>query len=226
MAARDVMPAARSSHRRDGRPDDRRQVLAATVIGMLVASAACVAVAPRLMPASYSWTEHAVSESAAQGVDDAWLARLGFLLLGLAVLLLTSIARARWGAWGSALFRVYGVAIIAAAAFSHAPWEDVPYDELEDFLHSVAASAVGFTFTVGVLVVSLRRSSHQAAVRAFDWIAIGAAVGLSVVMFNATGIAGLVQRVIFAIGFVWFGLEAARSARSDEARTGEREQAA
>ncbi len=45
------------------------------ILGFLVASATSLALAPTLMPESYSWVSHTTSESAAQGVG-AWLARL------------------------------------------------------------------------------------------------------------------------------------------------------
>jgi hypothetical protein len=50
------------------------------VIVLLLAAMAALALAPLLMPDSYSVLGHSVSESAAQGVDGAWLARLAFLL--------------------------------------------------------------------------------------------------------------------------------------------------
>lgn len=190
---------------------------AVAVIALLAASLACVAIAPLLMPDSYSPIEHAISESAAQGVEGAWLARLGFLMLGFAVLLLAGLAGHRWGVWGRVFHRLYGLSIIAAAAFSHSPWEDVPFDEFEDLLHSVAAFAVGLTFTLGVLIVTFQRRPGEHVARTFDWVAIVAAPALPMLMFNITGIAGVVQRVLFGIGYLWYAVEAVRSARGDVA---------
>lgn len=177
-----------------------RKTAATIILALLATSLVAVAIAPALMPDSYSWMEHAVSESAAQGVERAWVARLGFLLLGFAVLLLAGKAGRRWGVWGRSVHRVYGISMIAAAAFAHSPWEDVPFDEFEDSLHSIAASAVGFSFTVGVLIVSFRRGPAARPTRVFDKAAVIAALVLPMVMFNVTGIAGVVQRVLFLIG--------------------------
>jgi TRAP-type C4-dicarboxylate transport system permease small subunit len=55
-------------------------------IAGLVASALALALAPLLLPTSYSWVAHTTSESAAQGVPGSWLARVGFLVFGAAVL--------------------------------------------------------------------------------------------------------------------------------------------
>ncbi len=190
------------------------RMIVATVVAMLLASVVAVAIAPTLMPDSYSVVEHSVSESAAQGVEGAWLARLGFLLLGFAVLASAGIAGTRWGVWGRIAHRTYGVSMVGAAAFSHMPWLDVRYDAFEDFLHSVAASGMGFAFTAGVLIVTFRRSRNAVGARAFDWVAIAAAMVIPMVMFNITGVAGLVQRVMFGIGYLWYGLEAIRSGRA------------
>ena len=179
---------------------------------MLMGSAACVAIAPALIDDSYSVLEQSISESGGQGVEGAWLARVGFLLLGFGVLVIAGLARNRWGLWGALAHRIYGVSMIATAAFAHMPWRpDVPYVAFEDFLHSVAANIVGASFTIGVLIVSFTRSRDARVARAFDWLAIVAAIGISIMIFNVAGVAGLVQRIMFVIGYLWYGAEAVRS---------------
>jgi hypothetical protein len=85
------------------------------VLSGLAASPVALASAPALMPPGYSWVSKTTSESAAQGVQGAWLARLGFVLLGLSVILLATIRLRRWGLWGVALHAGFGVLLIAAA---------------------------------------------------------------------------------------------------------------
>ena len=188
---------------------------------LLAASAVGVAVAPLLMPESYSALEHSVSESAAQGVEGAWLARSAFLLLGFAVLVLDQAVGERWGLWGRIAHRIYGVAMIAVAAYSHMPWQDVPYDAFEDTLHSVAAGAVGFGFTAGVVAVGIRRGRNPGPIRVLDSIAVLAAVILPMVLFNADGLGGLAQRVLFGIGYAWYATEAiTRPAAGGDAKAG------
>ncbi len=189
-----------------------RRAYAAMSTASLAGAAVSLGLAPWLMPDSYSVVSNAVSESAAQGVEGAWLARLGFLLLGLGVLLLVQ-ASSGWGMWARSAFRIYGASIIAAAAFSHMPWENVPYDAFEDLLHSVAASAVGMSFILGVLLVTVRRPAGSTAPRILDAIAVVLALGVSMTMFNVPDIAGALQRMMFAMAFVWFGSELVRSVR-------------
>jgi hypothetical protein len=68
------------------------RLVAGGVLAGLVASAIALGAAPLLMLPAYSWMQHTVSESAAQGVSGAWLVRLGFLLFGFPVLSLAALA--------------------------------------------------------------------------------------------------------------------------------------
>jgi hypothetical protein len=74
----------------------------AVVLAGVAASAVALATAPVLMPPGYSWVSQTTSESAAQGVQGAWLARIGFVLLGLPVILLATFRQQRWGPWATA----------------------------------------------------------------------------------------------------------------------------
>jgi TRAP-type C4-dicarboxylate transport system permease small subunit len=79
------------------------------ILALYLVAILSLALAPLLMPAGYDWVRHTTSESAAQGLDGAWLARLGFVAFGLAVLM------------------------VATAAFSTRPWDpELPYSRVED----------------------------------------------------------------------------------------------
>jgi hypothetical protein len=186
----------------------KRSIFVAAVLGLVVASLISVAVAPLLMPASYSWVEHAVSATAAQGLDHAWLTRLGFLLQALAVLLLVELARERWGVWGRSLHRLYAISVVAAAIFSQSHWEPLPFDILEDFLHSGAAFGVGIGFTLGVLVIRFRRAPHPGWIRLLDLVAVAAALVIPLIMFYVPTVAGAAERLMFIIAYLWYGTEA------------------
>lgn len=177
---------------------------------LLLAAMAALALAPLLMPASYSVGAHSVSESAAQGVDGAWLARLGFLLFGFAVISLAFAPGSTWGRWGRRAHAGFGVSMIAAAVFSHGPWDGSAFDELEDLLHSAASFGVGLFFTVGVLLVATRRAEAPAWLRIVDGIALAAALVIPLLMANVDA-RGLVQRIMFLVALLWYGLETARA---------------
>ncbi len=183
------------------------------MLASLGASLLCVAVAPVLMPRSYSIIEHSISESAAQRVEGVWLARAGLLLFGLGVLSLAGASR--WTLWSRMAHRGFGVAIISTAAFAHMPWEDVPYDEFEDLLHSIGSFAVGLSFVVGVVAVSVERGRAGWRPRVFDGVAIAASTVIPMIMFSVDGYAGLAQRLMFLIAYGWYGAEAWRCVRSN-----------
>lgn len=62
-----------------------------TAVSLLILSVLALLFAPSQMPASYDWVQHTTSESAAQGIEGAWVARLGFMLFGLVVIWQTVI---------------------------------------------------------------------------------------------------------------------------------------
>jgi hypothetical protein len=56
----------------------------------------------------------------------------------------------------------FGIFMVATAAFSVRPWlEGVAFDFVEDGLHSFTATAMGFAFAFGVLVLFLQRLSQD-----------------------------------------------------------------
>jgi hypothetical protein len=176
----------------------------------LASSLVALALAPVLMPASYSWVAHTTSESAAQGVPWAWLARVGFVLFGGAVVLL-AWRTGRWGTGGRRLHGLFGLLLVAAAVFSARPWDPaLPFSELEDLAHSVAATAMGVAFAFAVVAVALRRWQRVRDVDVLGVVAVVASVVLPVGMMVAPHGAGLLQRLMFLVAYCWYGAEAIR----------------
>lgn len=158
---------------------------------------------------------HTISESAAQGLDGAWIARSGFLVFGLSVLWLASLAQSRWGSWGSVALGAFGVMMLGTAAYSHRPWQpDVPFDPFEDFLHSATATIMGLCFAVGVILVGLARSRPSILDRVLDGIAVLASIAVPLAMALSTGYTGLLQRSMFLVAYLWYGREALRAAET------------
>lgn len=180
------------------------------IIVAFLASIACLVIAPLALPDSYSVVEHTTSEAAAQATEGAWLARSGFLLFGLGVFCL-SIVKRDWPMSVRYLHGLFGVAMIATAVYSHRPTLDATdYDRVEDTLHSVAATGMGFAFAAGVLVAGWRRIPRW---RVFDIVALLSAIVIPMVMVTTENADGLWQRGMFLIAFAWFGIEAMESRR-------------
>lgn len=188
---------------------ERLRALLPAVIALLVASAALVVLAAWAMPEGYSWIALSISESAAQAQRHGWIARLSFLCFGAAVLLLSLSLRGRWPRLTYWCHLVFAASMFGAAAFSHSPWQPgAPDDPVEDFLHSVFASGMGFAFCAGVLARLLQRGPGAALGRSLDVAALLVATALPLLLASSSGAGGLMQRVVFAVAYLWYGHEA------------------
>ncbi len=179
-------------------------------MALFAASIALLGLAPLVMPTSYSWIEHTTSESAAQGVSGAWMARAGFGAYGAAVAVLVWRRRDRWNLATLVSHGLFAGSMLLVAAFSSRSWEEAaPFDRWEDRIHSAGATTMGFAFVVGVIsrAVGTRRAS------VLDASAVVAATVLPLGMLAFSQVRGVLQRLMFAIAFLWY-LHAARS--SDE----------
>jgi hypothetical protein len=179
--------------------------------------------APAVVDHSYSWVEHTTSESAAQGVDGAWLARLGFVLFAAGVAAVAAGAAHRWRQPATAAHVTFAAAMVGVAAFSTRPWwSGAPYDATEDLLHSVFASVIGVAFAFGVGAVAHRRWSVGERLRVLDVLGLVASIALPTAMTVLDGGAGIAQRAMFAVAYAWFGREALVSAVEQPAGRGPR----
>ena len=180
------------------------------ITALLVGALVAFGFAPTSMPQSYSWVEHGISESAAQGIEGAWLARLGFISYGLAVVWLVGLRHSTWGPPATVLFAVFGASMFAVAAFSARSWDErAVFVETEDALHSVFAGIMGFAFVVGVLtlIVARRDRSFRGAIP--DWVAF--LVAAIVPLTAATSVWGVLQRLMFVTAVAWYAREAWRA---------------
>lgn len=187
----------------------RLRSLALAVIPLLLASAALVVLAAWAMPEGYSWLVLSISESAAQAQQHGWIARLSFLSFGSAVLLLSLSMRGHWPRLTYWCHLVFAASMYGAAAFSHSPWQaGAPNDPAEDFLHSVFASGMGFAFCAGVVARFLQRGPAAVFGRSVDVAALLVATALPVLLAASSNAGGLMQRVMFAVAYFWYGREA------------------
>lgn len=181
------------------------------VVAWLAISFAALLLAPLHMPAGYSWLSNTTSESAAQGVPGAWLARLGFLIFGLTVIGMAHHLRDTWSTGGQWAHTAFGVFMVSAAAFSTRAWvPEAVYDPVEDALHSFAATAMGLAFTIGVVLRFLGRGPEVCG-RVLDMVAAIAATAMPLAMLALPAWDGLLQRGMFAISYLWVALEALRT---------------
>jgi hypothetical protein len=167
----------------------------------LIVSMLLLTIAPQFLGPEYDWRIHTTSESAAQNTENAWIARLGFALYGLAVVALAFSApppaRLR--------YLPFAVSMILVVVWSHRPYlPDRTFDVLEDTLHSVAASLVGFSFVLAIALSLFADRDRPWQIRAFHILAMASALALPMVMANRESLRGSAQRLMFFISYVWF----------------------
>ena len=190
-----------------GTPDSSRARWG--ILVLLALSMAALLAAPVLMPEDYSWLTHTASESAAQGLHGAWLARTGFVALGFAVLWLVAAAYSTWTRAARWMHLTFGIMMIGTAVYAHRPFlPGVPYDVVEDWLHSFTATLMGFVFSLGVFFRLLQRAREDRKLRLLDLSALASAIFIPLLMISFPGITGLVQRVMFLVAYLWYGTEA------------------
>ena len=103
------------------------------------------------------------------------------------------------------------------AVYSHAPWEvGVPYVELEDRIHPVFASVVGFSFIGGVAATLVVRRPPTWASVLGDVAALAVAAIIPLLM--ATPAWGFLQRLMFVTAAAWYASEVPRQGTIDNAR--------
>ncbi|MGB7980567.1 MAG: DUF998 domain-containing protein [Candidatus Nanopelagicales bacterium] len=170
-----------------------------------------LALAPLGLPSSYSWVRLGTSEAAAQGVAGAWVTRAGFVLLGLAVLGVCVLRHGAWRSLATGLHACFGVGMVMVAVYSHAPWEaGVPYVELEDRLHTVFASVVGFAFIAGVATTLAVRRPRTRASLVGDVSALLIASTVPLLMDSSYW--GVLQRLMFLTAAIWYAVQVRRPA--------------
>ncbi len=187
----------------------RSDRLAVAAVPLLFISALLLLAAAWAMPEGYSWQLHSISESAAQGQLHGWIARLSFTCFGTAVLLISIANRGHWPRITYWCGLVFAGCMVGVAAFSHAPWQaGIEGDVFEDLLHSVFASGMGLAFVLAVAARFMQRGREELLARVFDITALMVATVLPLALASASNVGGVMQRIMFFVGYIWFGREA------------------
>ena len=169
---------------------------------------------PRFSVVGYSIVKNTTSQLGAQSAPNAWVMNIIFVLLG-AASIFGGWAKLREYWFHRIILTIFGVSLILTAVFQHAPIKaGVPFDLQEDRLHSLFSSACGFSFAV--FAVSAAFVEVTAKRRMLAVMTGVSATFLSFLMFNVAEYAGIWQRLIFILSFVWlmFFFEERRSGES------------
>ncbi len=164
--------------------------------------------ASAVMPPGYSFVRNTISESAAQGVPRAWIGRVGFVTFGLGVLLSCLTCRASWNPASSLLLAAFGMLMLLAAFAATRPWvSGQEFDEREARCHSVAASAAGVAYALGLAVLLIVSRSGSRGMWLLTAVALVSGAVVPLAMMARPNWAGILQRTMFAISYLWFASE-------------------
>ena len=99
--------------------------------------------------------------------------------------------------------------MMVTAVASTKPWSaGTPFDAVEDQVHSFAATAMGFAFAFGILAVVLGDRRSGRPIRPLDILAIVASIVIPLSMTALPEFAGILQRLMFIVAYVWYAVAA------------------
>lgn len=181
------------------------------ILAGLLLSAVAFLLAPLLMPSSYSWIAHTLSQAASQGLQGGWLARLGFLIGGLTMMRLARPDVIDWLPAPRLLHRIAGVMTLAAVVFSDRSWDsNAPYDPFENIIHSAVATTISISFTLGVLLVLKQKRQQHDRVPLMESAVIAIEIIFPLLMLVWPGWTGIIERLMITAAYVWYGIEVLR----------------
>lgn len=192
---------------------EARRVACPEVLLGFGVSAVAFALSPLLMPPTYSWVAHTVSQAASQGQPGSWLSRVGFLVAGLTILRLATCEALGWSQFTRNLHRVTGFMMLGAIVFTDRSWNaSAPFDPLENAVHSLIATLIYLTFAGGVLAHIYHRLGKHQRIARIDVVTVALMLLLPPMMLITPQLTGLVERLMFGAAYVWYGVEVIRTA--------------
>jgi hypothetical membrane protein len=150
---------------------------------------------------TYSIIKNTTSHLGAQSTPNAWIMNVAFVLVGVSCALEAWLHLGRFW-FQKVLLTIFGLSLALTGIFHHAPLiEGAVFNSLEDKLHSIFASSVGFSFVV--FAISSAFIEIVAKHRIIDVVVGLATTVLSILMLCLPDYSGIWQRTIFIISFFW-----------------------
>lgn len=149
----------------------------------------------------YSILLNSTSQLGAQNTPNSWVMNITFGLMGF-VCILEGLLNLK-NHWIQIILLIsFGLGLISTAIFQHAPInEAISYNLQEDKIHSIAATIIGFSFTLFAFSAAFIETSNKRRVLAL--LAGFLATGLSLLMFSVASYTGIWQRLMFIVSFGW-----------------------
>jgi hypothetical protein len=168
-----------------------------TRLGILVFTAAALA-GPWYTVEEYGWIGNVISQLGAQNTPNAYVMVIGFLALGLGIVV-DGVRR-----WSRPLlpFVAFGLLMALAGLFAHKPISPtLAYSEAAHGAHGALATLAGVSITIGLVWQAVYARARRSRV-----IAIALAVlclALPLCMLALPDAQGLIQRLMYLLVFTW-----------------------
>ena len=180
-----------------------------------------IVIAHFFAPPGYVWTQNTISELASQGHTYKWIMQAGLMGFGALIMLAVGMSIFRTKKVLTPLFPVmfYGLCVFLSGIYCAAPIDPaIEYSIREAQLHSIFATAAGFSLTAGI-VWQIFTSSNRREKIVYAILLI-AVVGFSILFGLAeNGMLdigkGIVQRSVYLSGFAWLVYQEFMTFRSD-----------
>ena len=147
---------------------------------------------------NYSIILNTTSHLGAQGSPYAWIMNVTFMMLGFSALMRVTTTQVRYHQVLGALF---SISLILTGVFRHASLiQSVTSIVWQDQLHSVFATLTGFSF---VLLATGHGFMARNKQRIYGFILATIATAISLLMVVFSNYAGLLQRLMLLMAFMW-----------------------
>lgn len=184
------------------------KLLKVTTIAAFAIAVIGILVAPVFLHDGYSVLRNSISESAAQNVPTAWIARTALFASGVGVVAVVILKSSTWSRTTNFAFTAFGTLWIVSSLFSTKSWiVGTPFNAVENAIHSYAASGMAIV-VLGAIVIGFTKQPVSLVDRLLALALASAATLFPLASVLAPEFGGLFQRVMFFYTYLWFGLQA------------------
>lgn len=146
----------------------------------------------------YSWITNTISQLGAQSTQNSWIMIVGFLSLGIG-LVLDTIQR---GDKRMIPFGFFGLFFALAGCFPHRAWiEGRTSSESIHLMHQIMANLSGASITIGHVLIGATAIKKKD--RIISFFLASTCVALPWAMFNFPHYTGIIQRFMYGASFIW-----------------------
>lgn len=157
-----------------------------------------------IAPNSYDWTQHTISQLAAQGYSMGWVMQVGFIGFG-ALVLAEALRRLAYDPMRKLTegpILVCGVMFILSSIFSTRPFiVGIPYSENEAIIHGTMSTLARIAIPVSMLSYAIiEKPGTRKVIHVVSFVLV---ISLNAMMEIMNYGEGIVQRVLCAVVLTW-----------------------